>query len=144
VAGMAVRYVITPEVAVWLVADDRVLAPDVSLVAPTLLRSQVVALLYRRVAAGELDEPTANAHLDRIRTLNIRLLGDRVLQRRAWRVAHELGWADTYHAEYVALTQLQADALVTTDETIRRDASALVALADIERLVVEATTVEEG
>jgi hypothetical protein len=38
-------------------------------------------------------------------------LGDAVLRRRAWAVADRLGWASTYNnAEYVALTQLQADA----------------------------------
>jgi hypothetical protein len=40
----------------------------------------------------------------------IRLLGDAVLRRRAWELADQLGWASTYNAEYVALTQLQADA----------------------------------
>ena len=45
----------------------------------------------------------------------IRLLGDAVLRRRAWEVADQLGWASTYDAEYVALTQLQADAFVTLD-----------------------------
>jgi len=38
-----------------------------------------------------------------------------VLRRRAWDLAEQLGWAETYDAEYVALTQLQADAFVTLD-----------------------------
>jgi hypothetical protein len=29
----------------------------------------------------------------------IRLLGDAVLRRRAWKIAEELGWAETYDAE---------------------------------------------
>ena len=41
--------------------------------------------------------------LDFLRGLRIRLLGDRVLQRVAWKVAEELGWHDTFVAEYVAL-----------------------------------------
>jgi hypothetical protein len=45
----------------------------------------------------------------------IRLLGDRVLRGTAWKVADELGWAETYDAEYVALTRLHGDALVTAD-----------------------------
>lgn len=129
------RYVITPDVAVRLVEQRAQPAPDVSLVAPTLLRSQVLALLYGRVAAGELERDVARQVLDGIRGLNIRLLGDRVLQARAWRVADELGWPDTYQAEYVALTQLQADALVTGDESLRDAVAGVVDTADVERLV---------
>ena len=43
-----------------------------------------------------------------------------MLQRRAWELADELGWAETYAAEYLALTQLQADAFVTLDEKLAR------------------------
>jgi len=50
-----------------------------------------------------------------VRRLPIRLLGDRVLQQVAWNVADQLGWSNTYNAEYVALTQLQADAFITVD-----------------------------
>jgi predicted nucleic acid-binding protein len=32
----------------------------------------------------------------------IRLLGDAVLRRRTWNLAEQLGWAETYDAEYVA------------------------------------------
>jgi hypothetical protein len=47
--------------------------------------------------------------------LRIRLLGDRVLQNVVWKAAGLLGWPDTFDAEYVALTQLHADALITLD-----------------------------
>lgn len=60
----------------------------------------------------------ADQRLDHVRKLRIRLLGDRVLQNVAWTVADQLGWSDTFDAEYVALTQLQADALVTLDTTV--------------------------
>ena len=59
----------------------------------------------------------------------IRLLGDAVLRRRAWDLADQLGWASTYDAEYVALTQLQADALVTQDGELARRVAGIVALA---------------
>ncbi len=129
------RYVITPDVAVRLVEQGSQLALGVALVAPTLLRSQVLALLYRRVAAGEMERDVARHVLDGIRALNIRLLGDRVLQAKAWRIADELGWPDTFDAEYVALTQLQADALVTGDRALRDAVADVVATADVERLV---------
>ena len=64
----------------------------------------------------------------------IRLLGDAVLRRQAWKVADQLGWAATYDAEYVALTQLQADALVTLDPELARRAGELVRVASIEEL----------
>ena len=63
------------------------------------------------------------------------LLGDRVLQRVAWRVAEQLGWEDTLNAEYVALTQLQADALVTLDQHLADSVEGLVAVAPIDDLL---------
>jgi len=64
-------------------------------------------------------EPTlSGGSAGRINSLRIRFLGDRVLQREAWKVAHELGWETTYDAEYVALTRFQADAFVTADESL--------------------------
>lgn len=129
------RYVITADVAVELVERGLPLAADAALVAPTLLRSQVLSSLHRRVTAGELEMPLATRDLDDVRALNIRLLGDRVLQARALRIAAELGWPDTYDAEYVALTQLQADALVTGDATLRASVDGLVATADFEALI---------
>ena len=69
-------------------------------------------LLHEAVQRGELlGGGCARERLGRLHRLSIRLLGDGVLRRRAWDVADELGWASTYDAEYIALTQLQADAL---------------------------------
>jgi predicted nucleic acid-binding protein len=64
----------------------------------------------------------------------IRLLGDAVLRRRAWDLADRLGWASTYNAEYVALTQLQADAFVTVDVELARSVEGIVATASIDAL----------
>ncbi len=66
--------------------------------------------------------------------MRIRLLGDGVLRRRAWDVADRLGWASTYDAEYVALTQLQAVALVTLDPELARIVEGIVATASIDVL----------
>ncbi len=66
--------------------------------------------------------------------LPIRLLGDAVLRRRAWEVADQLGWASAYNAEYVALTQLQADAFVTLDAELARSVEGIVATASIDAL----------
>ena len=69
-----------------------------------------------------------------MRGLRLRLLSDRVLQNVAWKVADQLGWSDTFDAEYVALTQLQADALVTLDQHLARAVEGLVTIAPIEAL----------
>jgi predicted nucleic acid-binding protein len=57
-----------------------------------------------------------------------------VLQRTAWRVADQLGWETTYEAEFVALTQLQADVFVTSDADLARAVSGLVDVALIDAL----------
>jgi indolepyruvate ferredoxin oxidoreductase alpha subunit len=67
--------------------------------------------------------------------MKIRLLGDAVLRRRAWDIAQEQGWASTYDAEYVALTQLQADALITLDAKLARSVDGIVATASIDVLL---------
>ena len=57
-----------------------------------------------------------------------------MLRRVAWKVADQLGWADTYDAEYVALTQLQADAFVTLDKGLARKVDGIVPTASIDAL----------
>ena len=69
-----------------------------------------------------------------MRGLRIRLLGDRVLQTVAWKVADQLGWPDTFDAEYVALTQLQADAFITLDAELAHAVKDLVRIAPMEAL----------
>jgi predicted nucleic acid-binding protein len=105
------------------------------LLAPTLLRSQTLSALHEAVQRGELAADVARDRLDRIGRMPIRLLGDAVLRRRAWDLADRLGWASTYDAEYLALTQLQADAFVTLDAKLARKAKEIVALASIDELV---------
>jgi predicted nucleic acid-binding protein len=136
------RYVIDPEVAIRLARDGYRVPDEHRLLAPTLLRSQLLSLLYRSVQRGEISKADADEWLDSVRGLRIRLLGDRVLQSVAWKVAGELGWPDTYLAEYVALTQLQADALVTMDARLGAQAKRLVRVEPVEALLqpVEVTT----
>ena len=104
------------------------------LLAPTLLRSQTLSALHEAVQRGEILADVARDRLTRIGRMPIRLLGDAVLRRRAWDVADHLGWASTYNAEYVALTQLQADAFVTLDAELARSVEGIVATASIDAL----------
>jgi predicted nucleic acid-binding protein len=76
----------------------------------------------------------AERQLEYVRGLRIRLLGDRVLQNVAWKAVGLLGWPDTFDAEYVALTQLHADALITLDRQLADAAKDLVTIAPIEAL----------
>lgn len=125
------RYVIGPDVALRLARDQAVLGGDHQLLAPSLLRSQLLSQLYQAVRRGELTEQDARRQLDFVRGLRVRLLGDRVLQQAAWQVAGQLGWPDTFDAEYVALTRLQADAFITLDQRLARAARDLVTVAPI-------------
>ncbi len=104
------------------------------LLAPTLLRSQVLSAMHEAVYRGEVPQDAALDRLSRIWGMSIRLLGDAVLRRRAWDIAERLDWAETYDAEYVALTQLQADAFVTLDEALARQVEGLVTTAKVEAL----------
>jgi len=104
------------------------------LLAPTLLRSQTLSALHEAVQRGEIPADVARERLTRIGRMPIRLLGDAVLRRRAWELADQLGWASTYNAEYVALTQLQADALVTMDPKLARSVKGIVETASIDAL----------
>src|SRR6266508_727827 len=104
------------------------------LLAPTLLRSQTLSALHETVHRGEIPADIARDRLLRIGRMPIRLLGDAVLRRRAWELADQLGWASTYNAEYVALTQLQADAFVTLDADLARSVEGIVATATIDPL----------
>ena len=128
------RYVIGPDVALRLAEDQARVSDEHQVLAPTLLRSQVLALLYQAVQQGELSKKEAANRLDYLRGLKIRLLGDRVLQRVAWDIAEQLGWPGTYEAEYVALTRLQADAFVTLDRRLARSLKGIVLMAALEDL----------
>ena len=128
------RFVIDPEAAIRLAAQRTVVPAEHQLVAPTLLRSQMLSLLYQAVQRGEIDKAEADERLNHFRKMRVRLLGDRVLQNVAWKVAAQLGWPDTLQAEYIALTQLQADALITLDPHLAAAAEGLVTLANVDVL----------
>lgn len=128
------KLVVDCSVVLRLVADEVKVPAKHKLLAPTLLRSQALSALHENVHAGKLSREVARERLARVNRLPIRLLGDAVLRRRAWELAEQLGWAETYDAEYVALTQLQGDTLVTLDRKLARGVKELVPVAGIEAL----------
>jgi predicted nucleic acid-binding protein len=128
------RYVIDATTLVHLVAQEVPVSPRHQIVAPGTIRSQALALLFEAVRRGDLSEEVALRHHERITEMKMRVLGDRVSRRTAWRIAREQGWDTTSDAEYLAVTRLQADALVTIDLALAKKAEGVVPLAPIEAL----------
>ena len=128
------RFVVDCGAVLHLASEEIEVPAEHELLAPTLLRSQTLSALHEAVHRGELAPEVALDRLARIWAMPIRLLGDAVLRRRAWQVAEQLGWPETYDAEYVALTQLQADAFVTLDAELARRVEGLVQTATIDAL----------
>src|SRR5215217_6586925 len=104
------RFVLDCGAVLHLASEKIEVHAEHELLAPTLLRSQTLSALHEAAHRGEIEAEVALDRLAHIWARPIRLLGDAVLRRKAWNLAEELGWAETYDAEYVALTQLQADA----------------------------------
>ncbi len=129
------RFVVDAGAVLRLASEAIEVSAEHELLAPTLLRSQTLSALHEAVQRGEIPAGVARERLARIGRMRIRLLGDAVLRRRAWEVADQLGWASTYDAEYVALTQLQADAFITLDAKLARSVEGVVPTASIDALV---------
>src|SRR5262245_18382520 len=128
------RYVIGPDVAIRLAHDEAVIRGEDQILAPAIIHSPLLSLLYQAVRRGEMTRKEAERQLNYVRGLRIRLLGDPVLQNVTWKVAGLLGWPDTFDAEYVALTQLHADALITLDRQLAHAVKDLVTVAPIKAL----------
>ena len=128
------RFVLDARAYLQLAETNLEVAPGHELLAPTLMRSQVLSLMHEAVARGEVPAQVAQDRLRRIIGMKVRLLGDAVLRKVAWQVADKLGSSSTYDAEYIALTILQADAFVTLDVELRDAASTLVRTASLEEL----------
>lgn len=123
------RFVVDCETLLGIVAGEVEVAANHQLVAPTLVRSQALSALYEAARRREISDTEGLERVTRINSLKVRFLGDKVLQRQAWKVAEQLGWESTYDAEFVALTRLQADALVTSNTELARAVSKLVKTA---------------
>jgi predicted nucleic acid-binding protein len=126
------RFVVDCGAVLHLAAEGIEVPGEHELLAPTLLRSQTLSALHEAVHEGALSSDAALERLAHIWAMPIRLLGDAVLRRKAWAIAEQLEWAETYDAEYVALTQLQADAFVTLDADLARRVEGIVRTATIE------------
>ncbi len=128
------RYAIDAAIALRLVREGSDADQRHQLVAPSILRSHALSMLYRDARAGRLTPADGRQQLEGIAMLKMRLLGDRVSRAVAWKIAADLDWDDTERAEYLAVASLQADALVTDDPELAAAASGIVPLVSFDDL----------
>ena len=128
------RFVIDAGVGLYLVTEEIEVNPKHELLAPTLFRSQTLSLAHESVVRGEIPVNAALDQIEKLWQIKIRLLGDAVLRRLAWKIADRLDWGSTYDAEYIALTQRQGDAFVTLDPDLTRRVEGIVAVATVNDL----------
>ena len=131
------RFVIDPPTLIQLAQDDRRIDTTHQLVTPNSIRSQALDLLLNSVRSGELAEDAALDLHERMTEMKIRVLGDRVSRRTAWRIAREHNWTTIRDAEYLAIAKLQADALIATGPELAAKASGLVPLAPVSELFLK-------
>jgi predicted nucleic acid-binding protein len=129
------RYVIDAPTLLHLVDTGLHVDPGHRLVAPNSIRSEALELLLRDVRAGKRTEAAALKAHERMTEIKLRLLGDRVSRRTAWQVARQHDWDTLRDAEYLAVTRLQADALVTVDPRLAVTARGTVAVAALDDLL---------
>jgi predicted nucleic acid-binding protein len=128
------RFVVDADTLLRIAAGEIEVASGHQVLAPTLVRSQALSALYQAARRGEVSAAEGLERVTRVNSLRVRFLGDKVLQRTAWRIADQLGWESTFDAEFVALTQLQADVFITSDRDLARAVSGLVETATIDAL----------
>jgi predicted nucleic acid-binding protein len=128
------RYAIDALTLLHLVDEHVSVHPSHQLVAPNSIRSEALQLLLRDVREGRRTDEEALARHDEMTQLKMRLLGDRVSRRTAWRMARDRNWESLRDAEYLAVAVLQADAFATVDREILAKAENLVRVAPVEDL----------
>jgi predicted nucleic acid-binding protein len=129
------RYGIDAPTLLRLVAEGVTVRPEQQIVAPNAIRSHALSMLYEAVRTGDLSEEEALQRHERLTQLKMRLLGDRVSRRTAWRIARERGWDTIGDAEYLAVAKLQADAFITIDPDLALAAESVVPLASLDALI---------
>ena len=128
-------YVIDPHGAIELVRRGYEGGSEWELFAPTLLRSQVLAILHAELVAGRDEARQVLDLAEQACRLPRRLLGDAVLRQTAWAIATEQGWPETYDAEYIALTRLHGEALIAGGDVLREKAAGLVRIETVDQLL---------
>jgi len=112
------RFVVDCETLLRIAAGETKVAAEHKLVAPTLVRSQALAALYEAARQGEISAAEGIERVTRINSLNVRFLGDKVLQRNAWKVADSVDRLLAALADDVSRPELlgESDAIGVTAE----------------------------
>jgi predicted nucleic acid-binding protein len=129
------RYVIDAPTLLHLVVGEVAVDPAHQLVAPSAIRSEALQLLLNDVHRGDRTDREALTLHTRMTEVKMRLLGDRMSRATAWRLARDQGWATLRDAEYLAVTKLQADALITVDPQLAAKAQNIVPVASLDALL---------
>ena len=129
------RYGIDALVAIRLAEAGRAAPEGDALVAPAAMRADALRILYAEVREGTRQEREALELLRAIAGTPMRVLGDKVSLRTAFRLAAELGLDDPVPATYLAVTRLQADAFVALDPVLLALADGVVPLAPLSALL---------
>ncbi len=102
--------------------------------APTLLWSEVGSALTQLLRRGEVSTDEVSDALERLLGVDITAYPSSELMRAAIDLASRRGWAKTYDAEYVVLSQRLDVPLLTLDARLARAVRTLVRLQDPSRL----------
>ena len=127
------RYGIDSAALLLVIEGHLSIAPAHALVAPNRILPDLLGTLLADVRNGARTEKAALGLHTRATETKIRLLGDRVSRRTAWNLAMQLG-CDLRDAEYLAVTKLQADALVTSDARLAGLAVGIVPAVGLDAL----------
>ena len=130
------RYAIDAPTLVHLVDEEITVHASHQLVASRSIRSDALQHLLHDVSAGKRTDAEALACHEKLTELKMRLLGDRVSRRTAWRLARDQQWDAFRDAETIAIASLQADALVTVDRGLAARADGVIPIAPVEALSV--------
>ena len=136
-ARLMARYVVDARTVLHLIDNDLAIDLDHQLVAPNSIRSEALQLLLHEVRQGTRTDRAALQTHRRLTELRMRLLGDRASRGLAWDIARQHDWDALRDAEYVAITRLQADALITVDPQLAAKAVGIVPVAPLEALLGE-------
>jgi predicted nucleic acid-binding protein len=129
------RYVIDAPTLLHVLDGDLRVDPSHQLVAPNSIRSEALQLLLHDVRSGRRTDKAALTRHEQVTELKMRLLGDRVSRGLAWQIARQHDWDTLRDAEYLAVTRLQADALITVDPRLAAKAEHLVPVSPVHDLL---------